>query len=149
MSDIIDDKIKALEFFEEHLCDFMHLTVTDNEHVIVDMNARVQLYEQGVINDGTPIAEYRPYRPVTVQIKLMKGQPTNRVTLYDEGDFHASFRVISNNISFFIDATDVKTEELIKKYSEQIFGLTDENLNELIWEYIYPDLITHLKTLLQ
>lgn len=145
---IIEQKIEALKLFEDSIYDTMRLTVVDNEHIIADMNAQVQLYEQGIDRNGDKIAEYAPYRPITIQIKLMKGQPTNRVTLRDTGDFHASFRVIANNISFFIDATDVKTEALIAKYGEQILGLTDDNLNELIWEYIYPDLLTKLKNLL-
>lgn len=148
MSNIIEDKIEALTAFKEKIFSFTKDIVLDNEHIIADMNARVQLYEQGINSDGDKIADYAPYRPVTVQIKLMKGQPTNRVTLYDEGDFHASFRVIANDISFLIDATDYKTEKLLDKYGEQILGLTDDNLNELVWEYIYPELMNNLKTLL-
>ena len=143
----IEEKINALKAFEDSIFDTMKVTVVENEHIIADMNARNQLYEQGIDRNGDKIADYAPYRPVTIQIKLLKGQPTNRVTLYDEGDFHASFKVIANNISFFIDATDIKTEKLIRKYGEQILGLTDENLNELIWEYMYPDLLTKLKNM--
>lgn len=148
MSNVIEDKIEALTAFKEKIFSFTKDIVLDNEHIIADMNARVQLYEQGINSEGDKIADYAPYRPVTVQIKLMKGQPTNRVTLYDEGDFHASFRVIASDISFLIDATDYKTEKLLDKYGEQILGLTDDNLNELVWEYIYPELMNNLKTLL-
>lgn len=144
---IIERKIEALKEFEDNIYDTIRLTVVDNEHIIADMNSQVQLYEQGIDRNGDKIAEYAPYRPLTIQIKLMKGQPTSRVTLRDTGDFHASFKVIANNISFFIDASDIKTDMLIKKYGEQILGLTEDNLNELIWEYIYPDLLTKLKDL--
>lgn len=144
---IIERKIEALKEFEDNIYDTIRLTVVDNEHIIADMNSQVQLYEQGIDRNGDKIAEYAPYRPLTIQIKLMKGQPTSRVTLRDTGDFHASFKVIANNISFFIDASDIKADMLIKKYGEQILGLTEDNLNELIWEYIYPDLLTKLKDL--
>lgn len=146
---VIEQKIQALKTFERNIYDYMRLTVVENEHIIADMNAKVQLYEQGVNRLGERLDSYRPYKPITIQIKLAKGQPTNRVTLRDEGDFHASFKVIANNISFFIDATDIKTEDLIAKYGEQILGLTDENLYELVWEYIYPDLLETLKKELQ
>lgn len=144
---IIERKIEALKEFEDSIYDTIRLTVVDNEHIIADMNSQVQLYEQGIDRNGDKIAEYAPYRPLTIQIKLMKGQPTSRVTLRDTGDFHASFKVIANNISFFIDTSDIKADMLIKKYGEQILGLTEDNLNELIWEYIYPDLLTKLKDL--
>lgn len=147
-TNIIEDKIEALKAFENRLFSFTKDVILENEHIISDMNARGQLYEQGITRDGDKIAEYRPYRPITIQIKRMKGQPTSRVTLYDEGDFHASFRVIAGDTSFLIDATDFKTESLIAKYGEQILGLTDDNLNELIWEYIYPEIMSNLKNLL-
>lgn len=142
---VIEQKIQALKTFERDLYDCMRVTVVENEHIIADMNAKIQLYEKGVNRLGERLDSYRPYSPITIRVKLAKGQPTNRVTLRDEGDFHASFRVIANNISFFIDATDIKTEDLIAKYGEQILGLTDENLYELVWEYMYPDLIDNLK----
>lgn len=65
--------------------------IYENEAYIVDMNAEEQLYEQGVNNLGVSIMDYRPYSEITIEIKKAKGQPTNRVTLRDEGDFESSF----------------------------------------------------------
>lgn len=146
---LIEQKIEALKTFKNNLYDYMRIVVVENEHIIADMNAQSQLFEKGIDSTGVSIASYMPYKPLTVQVKLAQGKPADRVTLRDTGDFHASFRVIANNISFFIDATDIKTDELVAKYGETIFGLTDENLNELIWEYIYPELITNLKQALE
>lgn len=55
------------------------------------MNAEEQLYEQGINRLGVDIMDYAPYSPVTIEIKKALGQPTNRVTLRDEGDFESSF----------------------------------------------------------
>ena len=46
---------------------------------------------------------------------------------------------------FEIKASDFKTEDLIKKYGRQILGLTNENIAKLIWQYVYPDLLTKAK----
>lgn len=119
--------------------------VVENEAYIVDMNAEVQLFEHGENALGVDISSYRPYSPVTIQIKKMKGQPTNRVTLRDEGDFESSFFLQVNNEQFEIKAADFKTEELIQKYGKAILGLTDANLQELIWQYIFPDLMKEAK----
>ena len=39
-----------------------------------------------------------------------------------------------------IYATDIKAITLAERYGYEIYGLTDENINELIWEYIKPEL---------
>lgn len=121
---------------------FIQQIVWDNDAYIVDLNAENQLYEQGVNNLGVDIMDYAPYTPLTISIKEEKGQPTNRVTLRDEGDFEASFFLDVNDKQFEIKASDFKTEDLIKKYGRQILGLTPENISRVIWEYIYPDLLT-------
>lgn len=120
--------------------------IWDNEAYIVDLNAEEQLYEQGINRLGVEIADYAPYSPVTIAIKEAKGQPTNRVTLRDEGDFESSFFLEVGDKQFEIKASDFKTEDLIRKYGCQILGLTDENIAILIWQYIYPDLINEAKT---
>lgn len=119
--------------------------IWDNGAYIVDMNAQDQLYEQGINRLGVDIMDYAPYSPLTIQIKEEKGQPTNRVTLRDTGDFETSFFIEANDRQFEIKASDFKTEELIKKYGRQILGLTDENIQALIWQYIYPDLISRIQ----
>lgn len=120
---------------------YIQRIVLDNEAYIVDLNAQDQLYEEGVNRLGVSIMDYAPYRPLTIAIKEQKGQPTNRVTLRDIGDFENSFYLEVGDKQFEIKASDWKTESLIKKYGRQILGLTDENISSLIWDYIYPDLM--------
>ena len=122
--------------------------IWDNEAYIVDLNAEEQLFEQGINRLGVSISDYAPYSPVTIAIKEAKGQPTNRVTLRDEGDFESSFFLEVGDKQFEIKASDFKTEELIRKYGRQILGLTDENITILIWQYIYPDLINEAKKMI-
>lgn len=112
---------------------------------IIDANAEEQLFEQGINRLGVDIMDYRPYTPLTIAIKEEKGQPTNRVTLRDEGDFESSFYLEVGDKQFEIKASDFKTEDLIKKYGRQILGLTNENIAKLIWQYVYPNLLTKAK----
>lgn len=114
--------------------------ILENEYVITDMNSEDQLYEQGINRLGVNIMDYAPYSPLTIEIKKEKGQPYNRVTLRDEGDFEQSFYVEADAQQFTIKAADWKTEDLIQRYGRQILGLTEENKIILIWEYIYPEL---------
>lgn len=114
--------------------------ILENEYVITDMNSEDQLYEQGINRLGVNIMDYAPYSPLTIEIKKEKGQPYNRVTLRDEGDFEHSFYVEADTQQFTIKAEDWKTEDLIQRYGRQILGLTEENKIILIWAYIYPEL---------
>ena len=114
--------------------------ILENEYIITDMNSEDQLYEQGINRLGVNIMDYAPYSPLTIEIKKEKGQPYNRVTLRDEGDFEQSFYVEADRQQFTIKAADWKTEDLIQRYGRQILGLTEENKIILIWAYIYPEL---------
>ena len=119
--------------------------IQENEAAIIDMNAQEQLFESGENSLGVSIASYAPYTPITIEIKKLKGQPTNRVTLRDEGDFESSFYLVISDKQFEIKASDWKTEELVKKYGSSILGLTKENIASLKWDYIYPELMDTLK----
>lgn len=143
----ITDLRKRVADFNEALTSgrLMQDVIWSNDAYIVDMNAEEQLFERGINRLGVEIMDYAPYSPVTIEIKEAKGQPTNRVTLRDEGDFESSFFLEVGDKQFEIKASDFKTEDLIKKYGRQILGLTDENIAILIWQYIYPDLVDEAK----
>ena len=146
----ITDLRKRVADFNEALTSgrIIQNIIWDNEAYIVDLNAEEQLFEQGINRLGVEISDYAPYSPVTIAIKEAKGQPTNRVTLRDTGDFEASFFLEVGDKQFEIKASDFKTEDLIKKYGRQILGLTDENIAALIWQYIFPDLMKKAKNVL-
>lgn len=119
--------------------------IEDNEAFIVDINSEEQLFEKGITSTGVSIADYAPYSPVTVEIKQMKGQPVNRVTLRDEGDFHASFAIKATDEEFEIVANDWKVKDLTLYYGDEILGLTDENILVVAREFVYPALMTTAK----
>jgi hypothetical protein len=141
---ILTDLSKRVKEFNEGLKSgvFISSIILENEAFIVNLNSEVQLYDQGVNNLGVSISDYKPYSEYTISIKQQKGQPYDRVTLHDEGDFSGSFFLQVGTENFEIKAGDFKTVDLMNKYGRQILGLTDESLKELIWSYIYPDLKT-------
>jgi hypothetical protein len=72
------------------------------------------------------------YTDYTKAIKQAKGQPTNRVTLKDEGDFYKSIAYKADAKGVEYKATDIKTTALEDKYGEEILGLTDDNIGEVV-----------------
>jgi hypothetical protein len=116
--------------------------VENNQNVVIsNMNTQIQLYERGETREGVFIADYMPYSPFTVMMKGLKGQPTDRVTLRDEGDFYNSVYLEYQGDGFEIKASDWKTSKLVRDYGEEILGLNDENVNELTWDYLFPALL--------
>lgn len=146
----IDELLDRVERFNDELTSgrLIKEIIMANEAYIIDMNAYEQLYERGVNRLGVSIMDYRPYSPYTISYKKAVGQPYDRVTLRDEGDFYRGFYIEADDRMFYISSTDDKTDKLTKKYTNYIFGLTDENKAELTWEYIYPDLIDKLNEMI-
>lgn len=143
--DRLQQVIDALKRFQAEGDSIVQSILRDNEHIIIDMNAQNQLFERGIDSRGIELRNANPYSPITQKIKQFKRQPFDRVTLRDTGDFHRSFEVIFTQEGFIITANDIKTEKLIDKYGEHIFGLTAENLKELQEDYVAPELSEILK----
>lgn len=137
---IISDKIKALQQFKNDMFNNIRRIVDQYDYILIDMNVQDQLYERGIDRNGKALSDEHPYKPMTIEFKMAKRQPYDRVTLRDEGDFHSSFKIDARHNDFEIYATDIKTLMLAEKYGDEIFGLTNENLNEFIREYLYPEL---------
>lgn len=135
----------CLRRFREILNDELKDEILNNADVIIEMVAQNQLYEQGIEGRGVSIMSYRPYAPRTIKKKQKKGQPYDRVTLRDTGEFHASLRVESDENGFYIVSSDEKAEYLLERYGTTIFRLTNENLKELLNNYIRPSLAKKLK----
>nr|DAD77816.1 MAG TPA: hypothetical protein [Myoviridae sp. ctlRg1] len=134
-----------LRKFKDFLDDGLRDEILANEHIICDMIAD-QMYS-GYDGRGKKIEP--EYTPFTVSIKRQKGQPTDRVTLRDTGDFHSSLRVEFDEGGFYVTSDDSKAAELLEKYGTNIFRLSNQNLTILIREYIRPVFAEKLKELLQ
>ena len=111
-------------------------TIEETADTIADFN-RKQLFA-GIRSTGS---EIKPaYAPVTVLIKDQKGQPTDRVTLKDIGDFYDSIDVDVNSQTYELVATDAKADQLMDKYGNRILGLTKESRSEYVNYTFFPAL---------
>lgn len=110
--------------------------IVQTENEIVDFN-REQLYE-GIRADDTKIEP--EYAELTKVIKAAKGQPYDRVTLKDTGDFYAGINVDVNSNSYDLSSTDEKTVKLVTKYGDKIFGLTSKSKETYITQFLKPAL---------
>jgi hypothetical protein len=115
----------------------------ENENSIVDLNTS-QL-ELGLTSEGNSIEpeyfdpEYTKYKKA-IGKKAPGATPDLKLT----GDFHSGFYAKKTQDWIEIHSTDYKEKQLRAKYSDEIFGLTQNNLNEL-GQIILPDLIKNIK----
>ena len=65
------------------------------------------------------------YTGYTVFLKEQKGQPTDRVTLKDKGNFYNSIELETSKTIVQLNATDEKTTDLELKYKD-ILGISDK-----------------------
>lgn len=101
--------------------------------MIIGLNTKGQL-EKGINSKGESLASVGGgYSPITIDIKRAKGQPVDRVTLKDTGDFYDTFNVQVREGEIVITANTIKDDDdLIDRWGSDIIGLTDENLDKLI-----------------
>lgn len=94
-----------------------------------DLNAG-QMYS-GRNSEGDPITP--TYTRLTVAYKKRKGQPADRVTLRDTGDFYKGIYAKLEGTSITVGSTDDKAKLLEEKYGEEIFGLDLEPKREFVF----------------
>ena len=116
--------------------------IVSNKKEVTDLNTKKQLFDKGINSDGTEVEP--EYKKTTISIKERKGQPTNRVTLKDTGSFHKKFYVDSKKKSFTLDSKDSKRDDLVDKYGERIFGLTQKSRSSLS-RTLKKDLVKRVK----
>jgi len=93
---------------------YLELWFDDNNEFITDLNKK-RLLEFGTDVEGKELRTYRAemgevYNSFTITTKEKKGQPADRVTLYDTGEFHKSFKVESDRKGFVIEADEDKDD---------------------------------------
>jgi len=102
--------------------------------LIIDLNTEEQLF-QGIDSQGRELADIDvggPYAPITVAIKRTEGQPFDRVTLKDTGDFYKSFDVVPLKDGFEIVADTIKEgQNLEDRWGSDIIGLTELSIEQL------------------
>jgi hypothetical protein len=79
-----------------------------------------QLFE-GKLNDGSDIKP--EYAESTKRRKKRKGQPSDRVTTRDTGDYHNEFTVRPDNDELQIGSNVEYEQYLDKRYGKKLYGL--------------------------
>ena len=117
------------------------LSNKDFQQFIIDLNTGDQLFEEGINALGVSLESIGgPYTEATIhgipgvfKGKLDKGQPIDRITLKDTGDFYKTFKIVLGESSFQIEADGKKDgDNLFTRWGKDVVGLTDENTQKVI-----------------
>lgn len=123
------DVNKALQFA---------LDKQDTKDFIIELNTNEQLFNEGIDSNGVLLEDIGgAYSGFTVILKRAEGLPFDRITLYDTGAFYNTFRVVVGNKHLDIIANTIKDgEDLMDRWGQDILGLTDSSIWELILEIL-------------
>jgi len=123
---------EALQFFDD--IDNVVFEITreqETQSFLID-SLQDQLFTTGEDGNKNSLGEYSE---LTVQIKRRKGQPTDRITLKDTGDFYKTYSIDPFKGGFIIDANGQKSSiDLLVKYGNDILKPNEETI-EIIGDY--------------
>lgn len=137
----IRNLVYRLRKFKDILDDELKNTIEDNGKYLTDC-VRLQL-DMGL--DGNMRRIIPPYALSTIKKKIKKGQPYDRVTLKDTGEFYESLYVEFDSGGFRILSNDEKVKYLIAKYGEAILRIDNEDFTRFIRFVVRPELQEKLK----
>lgn len=113
--------------------------LTNNEQIgeqVVQLN-KDQLYEFGEDARKQLLPLYRSIYYADMKAELRGGRELT--DLFLTGAFQDGFYLVVDGDTYYITSNDSKTQKLIEKYGENIFGLTDEN-KQVVYLLIKPEL---------
>ncbi|QSD24994.1 hypothetical protein [Tenacibaculum phage JQ] len=131
----IQQKIQELEQLKRDVPKQAKLIASKFKEQILDYVRVEQLFKRGIDGNGNLLKEYTNF---TKSIKIGKGQPIDRTTLLDTGQFFAFFDLKFEDEKLDIFSTDSKSIKLIEKYGDSIFDLTIKN-NEIVNKDIFEE----------
>ena len=117
--------------------------LAENEKLLTDLN-RAQLME-GTDSENSQLKEYRSETYARMKASL---NPKGVTDLRLSGDFHRSFVAITEKFPVLFAASNSKTDKLVNKYGENIFGLDEESQN-ILAKTIQPDIVDHYRDIFQ
>ena len=135
--DVFYKQKKFISEFETKLFQLMQQTIDTFGFVLVDYVVNKQLFDKGIDGDGNRLAGYAR---TTIRLKLRKGQPVDRTTTRDEGEFHASVYVDAFSDRFEVSSNVPHDKYIVKRYGRNILKITDENIREFMNIHFLPNL---------
>ncbi len=131
---ILDNLKRTVAELQKAVNSSIQESTEQNKQIIKELQTQEQLY-QGKDSKGIDIKP--AYAQSTIKIKRKKGQPTDRVTLFDKGDFYNSLEIIAGKNDAVIRTVISYSVFLVNKYAD-ILGLDQESWTKFLNKYTIP-----------
>lgn len=130
--------IKAME-----VRDVIQESIDDTKQALVRLQKLQMLF--GERSDGKKIGKYRsiPYAIRKQTINPLAG--FKQVDLRLTGDFHSGLFADVRDDKVVFDSLDSKTDILLDKYGEKIFGLNKKNASEYSLNHLAPVAVNNFR----
>lgn len=140
---LFETQKKFVEELENQLFRQFELTIQSFDFVLKDYIINKQLFIRGIDGEGVKLPGYKR---TTIRYKIAKGDPTDRTTLRDDGDFYRSIEVTATP-QYFVVSSDVPYDDkIIKRYGKGVLKITHENMREFMDVYFLPNLKEYATT---
>lgn len=136
----MDALFDVIEKYESLDFDFVMESIFDSDlqELLIDLNQQ-QLFQLGEDSEGRVLFSFsplQPYAPFTIKVKQETGLPTDRLTLFQTGEFYGSFTVSYANGIFTFDADGQKEDQnLFNEFGIDVLGL-NETSKEIAGDFI-------------
>lgn len=130
-------QIEFIENFQNVLFEVFKNTINQHNLVLKDFIIEKQLYDKGI--DGNE-KRLKGYTRQTIRLKIAKGQPADRTTLKDTGEFYASITIDAFNDSFKVESNVSYDKYLIKNYKPAVLKISNSNFKDFAEKYFIPKL---------
>lgn len=127
----LSQSIKILNRFDFEKSLLKVYDSTKIKNIILDLNTDEQLGKKGILSTGALLPDYKPFTIASKQGKSGFGGITGHMTLFGEGPFHEGFTLDAKKFPLIIFSSDSKAGDLEIRFTENIYGLTKESIQEL------------------
>lgn len=134
---MFDTQLQFIDQFESNLYREFEKTIRDYDFVMKDYIINKQLFREGI--DGNE-KKLPGYTRTTIRLKIAKGDPADRTTLRDEGEFYAHIQIDAFSDRFEVSSNVPYDEFIIKRYGRDILKITHENMLDFMLTYFLPNL---------
>lgn len=119
----------------------LKITLKQFDFVVIDYITNKQLFQKGIDGKGKKL---EGYARTTIRIKKSKGDPTDRTTLRDKGEFYL-LQVDAKDDGFEITTDVTYGKFIIGRYGKDVLRVSNENMKEFFEVYFIPNLKKAIK----
>jgi len=136
---IMDIFIKQKEYLDKLESDIFlefEKTIRQFDFVLKDFIVNKQLFREGIDGNNKKLPGYKR---TTIRLKISKGDPADRTTLKDSGDFYANIEIKAFSGHFEVSSGVEYDKFILKRYGKDVLRITDENFQLFVKNYFIPN----------